>query len=340
MLAGGLAALIVAGCAPLDTSYRDPWHVKVAAAGIVEKDVDVGPVTFNYAEGPDNGPALLLLHAQHMDWYSYSRVLPELSKSFHVFAVSYPGHGKTKAPADHMDATHIGNDLAAFVEAIVKGPVFVTGNSSGALLTVWLAANRPDLVKAILLEDPPLFTAEYPRSKSTVAYRTFATAHEFLQGSNGDFLIYWLESNKDFLSTHAGPGSLDMVVSSIRKYRAANPGQPVELNFLPDVLRIFVRDIDMYDPRFGDAFYDGRWNGDFDHAAALQRIRCPTLLLHANFETLPDGTLNGALNQQDADRAVSLLADCRYVRIDAQHVVHIDRPDEFLELTMSFFLGE
>jgi pimeloyl-ACP methyl ester carboxylesterase len=110
-----LAALMTVGCAQLDTSYMDPWHDRIAAAGIVEKDTNIGPVSLNFAEGPYNGPALLLLHAQHMDWYSYSRVLPELSKSFHVFAVSYHGHGKTKAPVDYLNATHIGNDLAAFI---------------------------------------------------------------------------------------------------------------------------------------------------------------------------------------------------------------------------------
>jgi hypothetical protein len=28
----------------------------------------------------------------------------------------------------------------------------------------WLAANKAEWVRAVLLEDPPLFTAEYPRS--------------------------------------------------------------------------------------------------------------------------------------------------------------------------------
>ncbi len=336
----GLVVLMLCGCATLDTSYRDPWHEKDAAAGIVEKNVEIGPVTLNYAEGPDNGPALLLLHAQHMDWYSYSRVLPELSKSFHVFAVSYHGHGKTKSPVDYMNATHIGNDLAAFIETVIREPVLVTGNSSGGLLTVWLAANKPDLVRAILLEDPPLFTAEYPRSKTSVAYKTFTTCHDYLEGNNSDFLIYWLNTNKAFITKMAGDNALGLIVSSIQKYRAANPGQPVELNFLPDILRLFIRGLDYYDPYFGDAFYDGSWNAEFDHVEALKRIKCPVLLLQANFKVLDDGTLDGAMDQKDANRAVSLISNVKYVRIDAAHVVHIDKPDEFIRITRSFFLGK
>lgn len=44
--------------------------------------------------------ALLLPHAQTLDWYTYSGVLSEPSTKFHVFAVDYPGHGKTAVPAN------------------------------------------------------------------------------------------------------------------------------------------------------------------------------------------------------------------------------------------------
>ncbi|NCB25347.1 MAG: hypothetical protein EOM62_07735 [Bacteroidia bacterium] len=71
--------------------YKNPADKKLAEAAISEKTVQVGEVNFNYAEGPDNGPALLLLHAQTLDWYTYSEVLPELSAKFHVYAVDYPG---------------------------------------------------------------------------------------------------------------------------------------------------------------------------------------------------------------------------------------------------------
>jgi pimeloyl-ACP methyl ester carboxylesterase len=71
---------------------------------------------FNYAEGPDAGPALLLLHAQTLDWYTYSEVLPALAAKFHVFAVDYPGHGKTICPDTYpMTASQIGGDLAGFI---------------------------------------------------------------------------------------------------------------------------------------------------------------------------------------------------------------------------------
>ena len=47
---------------------------------------------------------------------------------------------------------------------------------------------------------------------------------------------------------------------------------------------MLVRGMEYYDPRFGAAFHDGSWNADFDHADALGKIKCPVLLIHANFE--------------------------------------------------------
>ena len=165
-MSASLATLILVGMLIL-ISYEDPYHKKVDTAGFKEKTVGIGEVIFNYAEGPDNGPALLLLHAQHMDWFSYSRVLPELSESFHVFAVDYHGHGKTIAPALYMNANKIGENLAAFIEIVIGESVFVSGNSSGGILAARLAAYSPELIKAVILEDPPLFSSEYPRVKDT-----------------------------------------------------------------------------------------------------------------------------------------------------------------------------
>ena len=78
-----------------------------------------------------------------------------------------------------------------------------------------------------------------------------------------------------------------------------------------------------------------RW---IDHAEALAKIRCPALLLHAKFSFLPDGTLNGAMTQEDADKAIALLPNGTYPRVDATHVVHLDKPDLFVDVLYDFFL--
>jgi pimeloyl-ACP methyl ester carboxylesterase len=305
--------------------------------GFTLKTAPIGAVAFNYAEGPDNGPPLVLLHAQHMDCFSYQRVLPVLARRFHVFAVDYPGHGATTVPADYpMTANRIGADLAAFIEATIGEAAYVSGNSSGGLLTAWLAANRPALVRAILLEDPPLFSAEFPRIRTTIADRSFVTCARAVREGVDDFLLYWIRSNKRFFRRNVAPGAGFVLTLAVKAFRRAHPGVPVELGLLPnDTVRLFIRGMDQFDPRFGAAFHDGSWHEGFDHAETLARITCPALLVQADFAVLPDGTLNGAMTQDDADRAMTLLPHGTYRRVDATHVVHLAAPDLFVRLIES-----
>ncbi|MEV6349910.1 alpha/beta hydrolase [Actinoplanes sp. NPDC051851] len=348
LLIGGAAASValVAGGAGLAVlkhrldAYRDPGQRRVDAAGYRQKVAQIGDVALSYVEGPDIGPPLVLLHAQHMDWYSYNLVLPALAASFHVFDVDYPGHGGTVCPAGYpMTATRIGGDLATFIETVVGEPAYVTGNSSGGLLTTWLAANRADLVRAIVLEDPPLFSSEYPRIARTIADRSFRTCANAVRDGTGDFLLYWIRASRTFFDKNVGKGSGWALTEAIKERRRAHPGEPVEIGLLSnDTVRQFIRGLDRFDPRFGAAFHDGSWNAGFDHAEALRGIDCPTLLLQANFSVLADGTLDGAMSQEDASLAMSLLRRGTYQRVDATHVIHLDKPQDFVRTVRAFLL--
>ena len=343
IVAGSLIVVILVAVVILTVyirQYRNPADQKLADSGIVEKTAQVNTVSFHYAEGPDHGPALLLLHAQTLDWYTYSQVLPALSERYHVFAVDYPGHGKTVVPEDYaMTANQIGSDLAAFMQEVIQEPVYATGNSSGGLLTVWLAANEPEWIKAVVLEDPPLFSSEYPAVEQTVANRLFESSNNALldPSYSGNFLNYWLKNGKEFFKTYAGPFSQQILWYAVRSYQNANPGLPLEIALMPATIQEMLRGLNFYDARFGAAFYRGEWNEGFDHAEALQSIQCPVLLMQANFDFFEDGTLNGAMSREMAERAVALIKDCQYVKVDTGHVVNLEDPDQFIALLEGFF---
>ncbi|KAK7755137.1 hypothetical protein SLS62_002952 [Diatrype stigma] len=323
------------------TNYTDPYHQLVQDAGYALKNASVNDVTLSYAEGPDNGPPIVMFHAQLLDWFSYSRVMPDLAKSFHVYAVDYPGHGQTVTPDDYpMNANQIGGDLATFIEQEIGQPVNVTGNSSGGLLALWLAANRPDLVQAAVLEDPPLFSSEAANINGTIANKAFNSSYKATFDKPDDFLIYWIDDNSQYFVNNIGLGTPTILKGAVRMTRKCKPDQPVEIGMLKndDTDRMLLRGLDhQYDPRFGAAFYDGTWNEGFSHADALAKVACPTLLMQANFNYTADGILNGAMSQEDADKAMSLLQDGTYQRVNATHVVNLDAPDVWLTAVKGFF---
>lgn len=65
----------------------------------------------------------------------------------------------------------------------------------------------------------------------------------------------------------------------------------------------------------------------------------PALLIQADTSYMEDGTLNGAMSEEMAMRAMSCLTNGNYVRLAASHVTNPEAPDEFARLLISFFLG-
>ena len=49
----------------------------------------------NYYEIDNNKPMLLIIHAQGTNAISYSKVVKDLSKKFHIILVDCYGHGKS-----------------------------------------------------------------------------------------------------------------------------------------------------------------------------------------------------------------------------------------------------
>ena len=160
-----------------NTYYYEWGMKKVYKTGFTQKKITTDNQTIlNYAESPDNGPALLLIHGQCDDWTSYMKNLPELSKYYHIFAVDCPGHGDSSHDSSKYSANATGADFTWFIENVIGEPAVVSGHSSGGLLSAWLAANSPEDVLGIVLEDPPLFSCEDNRKENTYNYIDLSTA--------------------------------------------------------------------------------------------------------------------------------------------------------------------
>ena len=96
-------------------------------------------------------------------WRTYEKVAPALSTHFEVFAVDVPGHGSSSWLTGAYSWDSVGRYLGDFLEQVVTRLAVIAGNSSGGIFALWLAAHRPESVAAIILEDAPVFSAEWPR---------------------------------------------------------------------------------------------------------------------------------------------------------------------------------
>jgi pimeloyl-ACP methyl ester carboxylesterase len=311
-------------------------RVKQRMSQFAEQYLDTGELKIHYRVGPNSGPPLVLIPGQGGDWTSYEKVLEPLASRFQVFAVDVRGHGKSEWATGNYTFETIGADMTALLEKVVKRKAIVTGNSSGGLIALWLAANRPDLVSGIVLEDPPLFSAEWPRIKEdSFVYRVLEVTVEMSQVLKDSRSIR--ELARAFMKIRRPvkggkirgiPRSAAYFISFLirvsQKFRSGNPSLPGRFGRITDVLATFDAD-------FSKAFLDGRVYEGLDHADALSRTECPMLLLQANWLRHPELGLVGAMDDSDAARARELAPEMQFKRIDSDHVIHSHSPDVFVE---------
>ncbi len=336
--AATLGALVAAGAGALGVyAWRNVTAARrgrraVVRAGFVERRHTLpSGTTLNYAEGPANGPAVVLVHGQAVAWESYAPVLPDLARDFHVFAVDVPGHGSSDRTPGRYDVHSIGADLAAFLEEVVGAPAILSGHSSGGLLAAWVAASAPQAVTAVLLEDPPFFSTDPDRMPQQFNYIDLARpAHEFLaQSTETDFTTWYIEHNAWIQYVGKGRGP---IVEHARSYRQTHPDAPLNLWFLPPSVNRTYEHMHEFDPRFAETFYSCRWQAGFDQQATLEAITAPTTLVHARWRVTEDGILEGAMTDADAARAQAALADCHLERVDTGHGFHAEAPAQFVGL--------
>lgn len=332
----GVTVIIAGGYVYNNLNYYKAPLRETMRAGFEEKQVTLADGTvLNYVEGPDNGRPLLLIHGQVVTWEDYAIVLPKLSAHYHVFAVDCHGHGKSSKNPEKYSAESMGKDFVWFIENVIGEPVVISGHSSGGLLAAWLAANSPENVRGIVLEDPPFFSTEAPRYEETFAWvDSFEPLHRFLNQSNEtDYPLYYLKNS--YWLTFFGNGREGIIkYATIRRQK--HPHDRLEIFFLPPSINRIFWAMDSYDPKFGDTFYDASWNENFNHAEALSRIQCPSVLIHASWRYDENGILLAAMSGDDAERAHSLIKDNVLIDIVSGHDVHYEKPQEFTQIMIDF----
>lgn len=318
--------------------YNNSHYDKALMKMITQAGVDSKQVTLpdgsviSYGEGPDNGPSLLLIHGQTVAWEDYAKVLPELSKSFHVYAVDCYGHGESSHEASLYSCQANGEALIWFINNVIKEECYLSGHSSGGILAAWVAANAPEQVNGLVLEDPPLFRVtpeEIQKDNGAFAwYDAYLVTHAFVdQTVEKDFSLYYLKHS--YLLTLFG-GLKDKIVESAVKYRQENPGEPIKISWIPYTWVRTLLYMDNYDPLFGNAFYDGSWMENVDQESILKGIRCPVIYIKANTQYGKDGVLYAANTDGDGDKVQALIGNCERINIKSGHDIHFEHPEVFL----------
>jgi pimeloyl-ACP methyl ester carboxylesterase len=100
------------------------------------------------------GPVLVLLHTLRTQLDLFEKVVPELGKSFTVYAVDYPGHGYSDIPAAKYDADYFVETIEGFLEALDLHDVTLAGVSIGGSISLIIAARNNPRVSRVVAINP------------------------------------------------------------------------------------------------------------------------------------------------------------------------------------------
>ena len=273
-----------------------------------EHTFDTGTVSINYAEGPPSGPPLVLLHGGDGSWRSFLTVIPKLVSNWHIYAPDFRGHGRSgRAPGAYRWINYV-QDTAAFLRHHFSEPVVLWGSSFGGTIAAGVAAQAPDTVRALVLED------------AWLDFRTSQDQRQFL-----------LDRRDLVASIH----SLDEMITTLTNEPVSLPGhdEPVRRGVLGDdaEIRLEAETLMQLDPEVYTFGWDGRLAEGYDMDAVLEKVACPALLLQA------DPALGGLVDDELAAHAMTLLSQGTLVSIpEAQHTILESQPEAAMQAINRF----
>ena len=122
--------------------------------------IDNDGVSLHIAEdGDPAAPPLLLLHGITSFGGTWNWIVPELAERYRVVRLDFRGHGASDRVPDGYTSSGYVSDAIAACEYIGE-PCIVMGHSLGGVTAAVVMQRRPELIRAAILEDPPLGVPE------------------------------------------------------------------------------------------------------------------------------------------------------------------------------------
>jgi len=121
---------------------------------------DIGGIKVRYIK-TGVGPNLVLLHTLRTQLDLFEKVVPDLAKTFTVYALDYPGHGYSDIPKAHYDADFFVRSVEGFLDALDLHDVALCGVSIGGVISLIVAGRRNARVTRVV----PINPYDYARGR-------------------------------------------------------------------------------------------------------------------------------------------------------------------------------
>ena len=273
-----------------------------------------GDVGLNVMEdGDPDAPPLVLLHGILSSTAAWNWLVPHVAASYRVLRLDFRGHGGSdRAPGTYYMPSFVSDAIALCEHTGV--PCTVIGHSLGGGVAAALAQQRPDLVRAMVLEDPPLFFGE--NTGEWMSGNAMLEGFKLLRQLIPTLQQQDIPLDVLIASTGAAPGASGALMKDVLH---------------PDGIEAMVVGMTRVDATVLDPVLDGIAVGAYDPDAP---IPVPTLVLAAD-PASPDAVFRPADGEQLA--RVSAGTEVRVVA-GASHLIHdeLANRQDFLDAVLTF----
>lgn len=249
----------------------------------------VDDVELHYEER-GNGPPIVLIHGMGGDADVWGEAFDLLAEDHRV--VAYDRRGFTRSTHQPVgDMQRHRDDAAALLRALDAAPATVVGWSSGGFVALDLAVHNPELVAALVLDEPPLHLKRRPgmrQMRAVITAQLLARVRDERAASEAFFRWAFRHSS--------GGTAYDELPDALRERLVANgPANMAEL---------------------------GAGTGEYLTKDQVAGVTCPVVCI--------TGDLSDRAFLRATDYLLALIPGAKVERIaGAGHAMHLERPAEF-----------
>lgn len=276
----------------------------------IDKTLTVNNLRFHYRDWGGHGWPLLLLHGLASTSHIWDLVAPLLVEEAKVIALDMRGHGQSDKPEGGYDFKTIAGDVIGVLEALQMEHPVIVGHSWGAMLGLWIAANRPDFLSGLVMVDGGLVDMGKQMSWEQTLERLSPPKLDGMPVE--EFRMRIVEHTPQGLVTPAVEAAI-LANVEIDKEDRIHPRLPHAYH--EQILR------SMWEQRVEEQF---------------ERVGCPTLILPVRWKE-KDDPAHLALKERGAAQAEEKIADVEVFWLeDTIHDVPLQRPHLLAEQIQRF----
>jgi pimeloyl-ACP methyl ester carboxylesterase len=229
-------------------SQPDPRSTLLAAMPVTERRIQCAGISTSVLEG-GAGTSVLLLHGPFGYAAHWLRVIPQLTKSYHVLAPDLPDHGASDAQGVLLSADHMIAWLDELIQKTCTSPVILVAQTVSGAMALRLAISNGARMKRLVLVDTFGLSAFEPEPEFASALQGFAAGpsehtHERmweqcafdLKKTRTRMGAYWKAFEAYNLDRARSPATLAAVDTLVQQFGLALPQERLARITVPTAL--------------------------------------------------------------------------------------------------------